>query len=163
MNESELNKLKEASCRRRLTTEEEMRLQTFFATSPRAQSEWETEFALNETLRQLPNAPLASNFTARVLQAVQREHSRAPKSFWARWPRGWLPRLSFATVLVSIGIFSLQEYRLSRRTEMATSLEKVSQVAALPKLEWLQDFDAINRLNRAPVGDNDLLAALDTK
>src|SRR5262245_52089399 len=73
MNESEYQALMEASWRRPLTDEEQARLDAWLRTHPAAHNEWEAEMALNRLLEQLPEAPVASNFTARVLQALDRE------------------------------------------------------------------------------------------
>jgi hypothetical protein len=43
---------------------------------------------------------------------------------------------------------------------MGRDLANVSRLAALPPMEWLQNFDTINRLNRVKVADDDLLLVL---
>ena len=73
MNESEYQALIEASWRRSLTDDEQARLDSWLRVHPEMHNEWEEESALNRMLEELPEAPVASNFTARVLQAVQRE------------------------------------------------------------------------------------------
>ena len=43
------------------------------AAHPEAQADWEAEAGLNDALGRLPDVAVSSNFTARVLQAVERE------------------------------------------------------------------------------------------
>ncbi len=165
MNGSEYNPLLEAAWRRRLTADEEARLATCWLSHPEAQSAWDEEMSLNHLLEQLPDVPVSSNFTAQVLQAVDREHRSPPertRSFLWRW----LPSVNLtqkatvAALLVGVAVFSWQQHRLSIRAELAESVAKVSSVAGLPSLEILQDFDAINRLSQVSQADLDLLAAL---
>src|SRR5437667_12737472 len=73
MNDPVHNHLRELSWRRRLTSSEEAELRAWLAAHPEAQAQWEAEAGLNDALGLLPDAPLGSNFTARVLQAVQLE------------------------------------------------------------------------------------------
>src|SRR5262245_66668141 len=80
MSDSLYKELLEASWRRKLTPEEETRLQHYLAAHPEAQAEWEDEMALSFHLRQLPDAPLSSNFTARVLEAVELEQRRQERA-----------------------------------------------------------------------------------
>ena len=94
MNDSEQQKLREASWRRPLAPDEEARLQQHLAAHPDAQAGWEEDLALNHLLAQTPAAPVASNFTARVLQAVELDAADGRASakdapHW--WPRHWLP------------------------------------------------------------------------
>ena len=62
--------LREASWRRKLTPEEEQQLRLWLAAHPEAEAEWEAETALNEKLAALPEVPVSSNFTARVLEVT---------------------------------------------------------------------------------------------
>ncbi len=96
MNDPLYQKLLEASWQRPLTPEEEAELQPYLAAHPEAQAEWDEDILLTQQLRQLPAAPLSSNFTALVLQAVKAEAGRPRRdatSFgWLAWVRQYLPR-----------------------------------------------------------------------
>src|SRR5438132_499646 len=87
---------RQLSWRRKLTPAEEAELRRWLEANPSAQADWESEAALTDTLGRLPDVPVASNFTARVLQAVEREDSTArnpsqsPSSWWRRFR--WAPR-----------------------------------------------------------------------
>jgi hypothetical protein len=160
MSESEFNKLKETSWRRKLTPREEAALADFLAGHLEERLGWETELRLNQMLNGLPDAPVSSNFTSQVLQAVEQDvlktsrgSTRKSLAHWFRF--NWLPRIAIATFLFGGGILSLQQYK---RVQVAHDVAAVSSVAAIPP-QWLQDFDAINRLSQPPI-DDELLAAL---
>ena len=53
--------------------------------------------------------------------------------------------------------FTLYQHRLVTRAEMAESVATVSDQMAGLRPEWLQDFEAINRLSQS---DDQLLAML---
>lgn len=170
MKNADFNRLLETAMRRPLTADEEAQLLACFAEDPSAKATWEEETALARLLQRLPDAPLATNFTAQVLQAVEqaeRQHrSRAPaipgrlalRNPFARWMAAGL-----AAVLVALGYW---QYQSLRREKMAVSLaniankmETVSDVTSLPPVEPWEDFDAINRL--PPPADEQLLTALE--
>ena len=160
MNENEFEKLREASWRRKLTEEEEAALRGYLATRAAARAQWEEESGLNEYLARLPDAPVSSNFTSRVLLAVARETS--PGTTRVQGVSGWIklrwPRIAFVSVLIGAMALSVGQYRAVKRTEMALDVVTVSRAAKVPH-EWLQDFEAISRLSQPPV-DEELLAAL---
>jgi anti-sigma factor RsiW len=157
--------LREISWRRPLTPAEESRLAKWLAAHPEAQAEWDTDAALNETLAALPNAPVASNFTARVVQAAQREafgaQSRPLRSPWpANWWLRFVPRIALAAVVLGAVLASYNHTQSARRAEWARSLATVSQVASLPSPEVLKDFDAIAALSSTPPADEELLKVM---
>src|SRR6185312_4452771 len=91
----------------------------------------ELDTRLTKSLAKLPDAPIASNFTARVMQAIELEESRARhqrKSGW-NW-HALLPRVAVASVAVVFGGLVLHQYEISsQRHAMADS---VAQVAMQP-------------------------------
>jgi hypothetical protein len=161
MNEIEFEKLIHESWRRKLTPEEEGALRAYFATRAELQAEWERDSALNQLLVSLRNAPVATNFTSRVLLVVaqhDRESQRNRGSFF-HWPRlSLLPRIAIGSAFVCAAVFSVQQYRSVQRTQFAHDIAAVSQAATVPQ-EWLEDFEAIRHLSQPRV-DNELLAAL---
>ena len=64
-------RLRELGWRRPLTAAEQVELRIWLAAHPEAQAEAEAEAALNQALTRLPAAPVPSNFTARVWQAIE--------------------------------------------------------------------------------------------
>ena len=164
MKNTEYQKLKEASWRRPLTAAERAWLREWLAAHPEAQESWEAEAALNGLLRRLPGANVSSNFTARVMRAAQRAPARQRWGFrlgmfpWL--PVGWMPRAALAAAMVCSGMLSWHEYVALHRTQEARAVASVSRLAALPSIDWLENFDTINRMNKVNVADDDLLTVL---
>jgi anti-sigma factor RsiW len=158
------NQLRELSWRRKLTGDEEAALRSWLTAHPEAQEEWEVEAVLNEGLSRLPDAPVASNFTARVLQAVeldQAAEARRPRRKWQIWIRlGWLPRVAVAAIVLGAGLLSFHQVQLTHNRARIEAVAAVADVSSLPSPDVLKDFDAIQRLSQAPPADEELLAAL---
>jgi len=55
----------------RWTAAEDAQLETYLASHPDERTFWDEELHLNQLLSQTPDAPVSSNFTARVLQAIR--------------------------------------------------------------------------------------------
>jgi anti-sigma factor RsiW len=167
MNESIYHQLREISWRRKLTPEEETRLQGWLAAHPDRQAEWELEQSLTEQLRHLADAPLSSNFTSQVMQTLDAELARQEREGkggrnWLQWLHKFAPRLAPVSLALVVAITAFVHYRNSdqeqqqRQTKRVESVEHL--VGAVP-LEILEDFDAISHLPLPPT-DEDLLAAL---
>ncbi|MBI4660190.1 MAG: hypothetical protein HY735_15225 [Verrucomicrobia bacterium] len=139
---------------------------------PHREPAWEEEIRLNEILRRLPDAPLSSNFTARVLREVERElQASARRPGLAKWGRfaevlrwsGWGPKLVALAAIASVASISIYQHRIAVREEMARSVAAFSNVAAGQSMELLLNFEAIKRLPDMPKNhevDVELLAAL---
>lgn len=155
MNDPEIQKLIERSWRRPLSAEDQAHLDALLAARPESRVLWEDESALNGLLSQTRQTLPSSNFTSLVLQAVQRE-SQVSRPVLP-WTRRWFPRLAFAGVTMGVITFTLYQHRLITRAEMAESVATVSDQMAGLRPEWLQDFEAINRLGQS---DDELLAML---
>ena len=168
MNDAAFDQLLDTALRRKLTAEEEAQVKACLARDPQARVVWEEQMALSQLLNRLPDAPLASNFTAQVLQAVERDsprQRRAAKFF--RWfgLRRPAQRVAAACLAVVIAALSYGQYQSARRERMALALHRLaphfdspSQAVALAPDELWNDFDAINRL--PPPTDEALLAVL---
>jgi anti-sigma factor RsiW len=154
-----------------LNPEETVRLEALLAAHPAARAQWEEDRALGRALQSLPDVPVSTSFSARVLQAVDdledaltKRHRRSPVRLWLRafWAGAFWPRVSWATAAVLLALFGTYEYRVSKRTQLAHDVAFISQdVAKLPSAAVLQDFDAIDQLRQASaVSDDDLLIAL---
>jgi hypothetical protein len=165
MNEREYNELRESSWRRNLTPAEQAELQRFLAEHPEARAPWEAETALTRILGRLPEAPLASNFAAQILQAVEREDAAARRPLGidtlSTWLRRLGPRLAWTAGLVAVGLLTWQQHGATQRERVVAGAASVLQAAALPGPEVLQDFDAIQQLSQLPPAtDQELLSAL---
>ena len=165
MNDDLYNDLLEASWQRKLTAEEEAQLRGWLAAHPEKQPDWEEELALNQQLERLPNAPLASNFTAQVLGKLdlelRREEREAARPGKRAWWRGLVPRFASVLLLGLLAGTGIVQYREHQREEMADGLEHVAPIASVLQPDVLQNFDAIHHLGHVPaVSDEELLAAL---
>ena len=157
MNESLFNQLREQSWRRKLTDAEEVELRAYLAAHPEVQADWQTETELNAALGQLPDVPVPSNFTARVLRAVERETAGAPRGWTWKWSwHSLLPRVAVAAVVVGVGLISFLRFETARRAEMVQSVVAVADVKSLPSPAVLKDFDAI-RLSSSAAADPELI------
>ena len=163
MNDKPDHRLRETSWRRPLTEAELAELHAWLATHPEAQADWETEVGLSAALRRLPDQPVPSNFTARVVQEIEREAAaerRRPVAwrFWAGW--GWLPRTAAAAFAVVLILVGMQVHQAAYRAKLGHSVALVSSVAAAPPSDSLADFDLIRRLSPGPGADRELLRLL---
>ena len=172
MRDSEDSKSVEANRRRQSAGGEEGRSSAPLADGIGSREEREFDQRLNELLRRLPEAPISSNFTARVLrQAEQVARARKQHPWRVRWESledglrslGWASRLATGAAVVALVLLCSIHFRAAAREEMARSVVAVSNVAALPSWEVLVNFEAIQRLPEVPEAravDVELLAAL---
>src|SRR5579859_4446806 len=104
------NPIRELTWRRKLTPSEEARLSQWLAAHPEAQADQESDVALNEALDSLPDAPISSNFTTRVLQAAASEPARNHLAVpvWAALlhPLRWLPRMALVALTLGLALIS---------------------------------------------------------
>jgi len=148
--------LRELSWRRKLTVAEEAQLRAFLAAHPHVQADWEAELGLNEALDRLPETPVPSNFTARVLEAVALDARQIDKRRsivrrgW-RWRLRWLPKAALASGIACAVMISCQHFR------SANAVELFKDVALLPDPDIVKNFDTIRALNRTPTADEELL------
>ncbi len=153
------------SLKAELTPEEESRVEAWLAGQPHERASWEEGRALGRALQALPDAPVSSNFTARIWQQIDAEEVRATKvtrSGKGEWWRVFLPRLGWATAAVALTVAGTHEFRVSQQKQLARDVSFVGHdLAAAPAPEVLQDFDAINQLRQVAAGsDDELLIAL---
>jgi len=113
---------------------------------------------LRELLSRLADAPVSSNFTARVMQAVELEELQAARTRGWHW--NWhslLPRAAAtATVVIAAGFAFYQHEIYNGRVEIAKNFVLVAN--ALPSVDALQNFDAIQRMSQPAHADEELLA-----
>jgi hypothetical protein len=168
--------IRELSWRQKLSPADQARVRAWLSEHPEAQPAWETELELTEGLARLPNAPVASNFTSRVLAAVEREKANARRerergwrSAWGRlWHRPWLAKAALAGVLLGSGLLAYHRVQVTeqqrqvaehqRLNERAGSLKEFSNAALMSDTETLKDFDAIYALNPSPGADEQILS-----
>jgi anti-sigma factor RsiW len=154
--------LREKIWRHELTPAEQAELRAWLAAHPESAAELETEKNLTGLLSRLPDAPVPSNFTARVLQAVERETRTEEGRKIARgwWLRVLLPRAAVVAAVIGGGFFSYQSYQSAQRAKFVEGLAAVTGVAAVPGAETLEDFEVIRRLPEKSVADEELISLL---
>ncbi len=157
------DRLREASWRRPLTRSEQTELEAWLAAHPEVRPEWETEAQLTSLLNRLPDAPVSSNFTARVLQAVRREAGEDARPFAARWGEWWrvfVPRLAMVVAVAGLAVFAVVRHQSNQRAAVADSVALAVEAGALSNPQVLEDFEAIRRLGQQPAWDEELLALM---
>jgi len=164
MNDSAYQRLREEQWRRKLTEAEETELRAYFAAHPEAQEDWESDAELNQLLEHLHQAPpVSSNFTALVLQAVERDSAAAERASGRsvlQYFHRWLPRAAVASLVLGVGVIAYEHHEVNVRAEMARNAARITEiVSASSNPELLQDFEAIRRLSDPePKADVELLA-----
>jgi hypothetical protein len=131
----------------------------------RARPELELEARLSDALAKLPNAPVPSNFTARVLDAIELEESRLARSGKVpAWHWNWRLLLPRAAVTAAVLLFSglgIQSYEAGlHRAEMVQGIHVAVTTQAVPSVDALNNFDAIQRMSASGHADTELLADL---
>lgn len=155
-NEPIQNLLRELVWRRKLTEAEQAGLRE----QPETQADLELESRLTEGLARLPDAAVPSNFTARVLQAVERETARRPRPTVWQWSwRVLAPRLAVGVAVIGIAGLTYQRHEFNQRARLARNVALLARTQPMPSVEALKNFDAIQRMSQ-PHADEKLLALL---
>lgn len=157
-------KLREILWRRPLTEPEQSELCAWLAAHPEAQAEVEAEDRLNAALAQWPEAAVPSNFTARVMQAIERDatvaqRAPAPRPSWWQVLR---PRLAAATAVLLGGFLIYQHNAGIQQQELTNAARQVAAAESLSDPAVMADFEVIASLSpMAVVADEKLLALSD--
>ena len=128
----------------------------------RAQPDLELEARLTAALAKIPGAPVPSNFTARVLGAVELEETRATRArHWTLNWRSWFPRMAVAAAVLLFAGISIQRYETnSHRAELVKNVAELAVAEPPPSVDALENLDAIQRMSQSGHADGALLAAL---
>ena len=159
MNEFDYNLLREKGWRHKLTATEEASVRTWLTQHPESKADWELESHLSDALANLPEAPVPSNFTARVLQAVEREKAvtRPAPNRMTWFLRSFLPKAAVAAVMLGAGLL-YHQHTTAKRAELVQGVKIAAGVPSLLSPQILQDFDTIRRINPGP--DQELIALM---
>jgi len=150
------NLLRELVWRRKLTEAEHAGLRE----QPETQADLELESRLTEGLARLPDAAVPSNFTARVLQAVERDTVLRPRPTVWKWTwRVLAPRLAVGVAVIGIAGLTYQRHEFNQRARLARNVALLAGTQPMPSVEALKNFDAIQRMSQ-PHADEKLLALL---
>lgn len=159
MNQSEFDNLLQTARERDLTDGELARLERWLAANP---AEWEV---LDHLLAALPDTPVATNFTARVLDEVRCAEAAQPPLGQALWRRLLVPQFrpiqiaAAAMLVMVIGGIGYQSHLNQSRAEMAASVASLASIAEFTP-GFLADFEAIEAITQADPIDEELWAAL---
>jgi hypothetical protein len=162
MNDSAAQKLRELLWRHKLTEAETAELQKLLGAEPDARVDWENELALTRILENLPEAPpVSTNFTALVVQTIERE-TKVRSHTDTRWSlHHWLPRFAAAAVAIVLSLAAWHHHEESRRATMARDVAQLGAALAVSAPELTENFDSIRRLgDSSPKADTDLLALM---
>jgi hypothetical protein len=126
----------------------------------RTQPELALEAQLTDALARLPAAAAPSNFTARVLDAIELEEKAGARGRQTWNWRLLFPRLAVATaVLIFIGIGVQRHETRVQHQRLAKNLATLAS-AQPPSVDALENLDAIQRMSQTGHADGELLAVL---
>lgn len=163
MNEFDYKMLLEKRWRHPLTASEEASMRAWLAQHPESKPDWDLETQLSEVLEKLPDVPVPSNFTARVLRAVEAAAPRPPAVTRSPWfIRALRPRAVVAAASVALVLFVVSHHQrtAAKRAELVQGVKVVAGVPSLPSPEILQDFDTIRQLPASTGPDPELIALM---
>ncbi|MCO5052343.1 MAG: hypothetical protein M9920_08575 [Verrucomicrobiae bacterium] len=147
--------------RRPLTASERAELQAWLTAHPERQSDVATENLLSELLTQRAPATVSSNFTARVLRAIESEKHSVhinPVSWWRRF----LPRMAVVGGVLLVSLIGYRQHLIGKQRELARAAHEVANVRSLTDPVVIEDFEIIRQLPPfAVVADEKLLALSD--
>ena len=177
MNNPIHDELLRLSLKRELTEDDRARVEASLAAHPELREMWEHDAAFGRLLRHMPDVAISSNFTARVLDAIdldERESARAARApAWRAWLRRVLPQVGLGTAAAAVVVvaFGTYRYRVQQHdlaqariveAQFAHDIRHVSQdLASVPNPEVFRDFEAINQFRQvSTVSDDELLRVL---
>jgi anti-sigma factor RsiW len=119
----------------------------------------ELQNELRKMLSRLPDAPVPSNFTARVMQTIELEEAKQARTRGWNW-RSFLPRVAFAMLAIGFAGLVLHRHELNeRRDALVQNVALVAAAQSLPSVDALKNFDVIRRMGQ-PHADEELLALM---
>ena len=159
MTEFDYKTLLEKRWRQKLTAAEEASVRAWLAQHPESKADWDLETQLAEALHKLPDVPVPSNFTARVLQAVEAAAPRPPEKSLPWFLRVLVPRAAVAAVILGVGLL-YHERTTAKRAALVQGVKAVAGVSSLPSPEILLNFDTIRQMPASTGPDPELIALM---
>ena len=157
-------RLRELSWRRPLTAPEQAELRTWLIAHPETQADAEAEVALSQALARLPDAPVPSNFTARLWQTIERDEATkvratAPRRTWS-W-RVLVPRFAVVTVVLGSGLVVYRHNESVQQVEFAKSFLAEAGSPSLVDPKVIEDFEVICQLSPPTAADEELIKLME--
>ena len=156
---------------RELNGRERDRLARFLSADPKRKARWEEDMAVLEAVRHLPDVPVASNFTSRVLAALPCAPDESVPDLLSPSKRSWFPRLDWApkwglgfgfAAILALAVF-YGEYRRAKSMRLVESLTVITESKTAPTMEESQHFEFIQELAPVPLEvDWELILASDS-
>ncbi|HZQ46342.1 MAG TPA: hypothetical protein VFC07_04970 [Verrucomicrobiae bacterium] len=158
-------RIRELSWHQQLTKEEEAEVRAYLGRHPQAREEVAVEERLTRLLERIPQAPkVASNFTAQVMQAIEREkaaaHRKAAEPSVGAWWRSWLPRVALAGAAGLVAMMGYHEHQVHQRTLMAERVQQVAEAFSGLGREPVEHFEPISRIAEEPPAADTELSSL---
>ncbi|MGC8744299.1 MAG: hypothetical protein ACP5T0_10520 [Verrucomicrobiia bacterium] len=174
MNYRELERLKELALKGKLDEKSRALLLQYYTQVDSAAddelSKLEEDIYLGKLLQQIPDVPVSSNFTARVMNAIEIEEPEpvtAISSIMQILRQNLFQRLAPVAILIILTGFCYFSYTESKKMSIAGSIAELDRVAMLNEkqgglpVEIFKDFDVIQKINNYnSMVDIELLAAL---
>lgn len=162
MKDAERDELAARALRANMSQDDRARFERLLAADPAFRASWQAELALERALDALPDAPVSSNFTSRVVQLALREkHAEQPRPRLSIFQL--LSRLAIGTSVVAlVTIGALQQRQSVQRKEVAETVNAFHDTAAamagesMPSTEVLANFDTIKQLPAQQEAELDL-------
>ena len=127
----------------------------------RSQPDLELEARLTDALADISDVPVPSNFTARVLDAVDFDEKQAARARGWNWRLLW-PRVAVAAAVLLFTSVNVQRYETnSHRAALARNVVLLATAQPLPSVDALENLDAIQRMSQPAHADTELLADLE--
>jgi hypothetical protein len=127
---------------------------------PKISADLEFESRLSAALTKMPDAVVPSNFTARVLQAIDLKETHRSRQWDFNW-RFLLPRFGAAAAAILFAAIMFHQHEIqTQRVALAKNVALVAEAQPMPSVEALKNFDAIQRMSQPQHADTELLALL---
>ena len=156
---------------RELNGREQERLERLLSADPKRKARWEEDMAVLKAIRHLPDVPVASNFTSRVLEALPCTPDDLLPAPLLPPKRGWFPRMAWApkwglgfgfAAILALAIF-YGEYQRAKSMRLVESLTVITESKTAPTMEESQHSEFIQELAPVPLEvDWELILASDS-
>lgn len=156
---------------RELNGREQDRLERLLSADPKWKAQWQEDMAVLEAVLRLPDVPVASNFTSRVVAALPCAPDESGPALLLPTKRIWFRRLAWApkwclgfgfAALLALAVF-YGEYKRAKSMQFVESLTVITESETAPTMEESKHFEFIQELAPVPLEvDWELILASDS-